>query len=148
MTTVGLTIDYFLYALVAVTLGLSLYKAVELWAPTLMGRQAHAEALGRTERSIDEGLERLEAGLTFLAVIAAMAPFVGLAGTVVHVMDALRALGSAGADVAVISGPVVTALKATLVGLASAIPAAVAHSLMVRRVQVLENRQRRALAPV
>jgi biopolymer transport protein ExbB/TolQ len=148
MTTVGLTIDYFLYALVAVTLGLSLYKAVELWAPTLMGRQAHAEALGSTERSIDEGLERLEAGLTFLAVIAAMAPFVGLAGTVVHVMDALRALGSAGADVAVISGPVVTALKATLVGLASAIPAAVAHSLMVRRVQVLENRQRRALAPV
>jgi biopolymer transport protein ExbB/TolQ len=146
MTTVGLIIDYFLYALVAVTLGLTLYKTVELWAPELMGRPSHAELLGRTELSLDEGLERLEGGLTFLATVATIAPFIGLAGTVVHIMDALRALGSAGADVAVISGPVVTALKATLVGLASAIPAAIAHSLMVRRVQVLENRQRRALA--
>lgn len=145
MTQVGFYIDLSLYALFAVTVALIVYKVLDLWAPSMLGRVGHAERLGSDEQSLDLGLERLESGIAVLSVIAATAPFVGLAGTVIHIMDALRAMGSAGADVSVISGPVVTALNATLVGLASAIPAAVAHALMVRRLQVLEGRQRRLL---
>lgn len=145
MSTVAFVIDLFLYGLVALTVSVILFKTLDLWLPALLGRAEPWARLGNTEASIDEGLEKLESGLTFLALVAAMAPFVGLAGTVIHIMDALRALGSAGADVSVISGPVVTALNATLVGLASAIPAAIAHGLMQRRLQLLENAQRRRI---
>lgn len=145
MSTVAFGIDLFLYGLLALTLATIAFKVLDLWLPALVGRPEPWARLGLTESSLDEGLEKLESGLTFLALVAAMAPFVGLAGTVIHIMDALRALGSAGADVSVISGPVVTALNATLVGLASAIPAAIAHGLMQRRLQLLENSQRRRL---
>lgn len=145
MSTVAFGIDLFLYGLLALTLATIAFKVLDLWLPALVGRPEPWARLGHTESSLDEGLEKLESGLTFLALVAAMAPFVGLAGTVIHIMDALRALGSAGADVSVISGPVVTALNATLVGLASAIPAAIAHGLMQRRLQLLENSQRRRL---
>lgn len=143
MTQIAQYIDVLLYALVAVTVGLILYKTLDLWWPRALGRQVHAVRLGQDDRAIEEGLESLESGLTALAVIASTAPFVGLAGTVIHIMDALRVLGTAGAELSLISGPVVTALNATLVGLASAIPAAAAHAVMLRRLQVLENRQRR-----
>lgn len=146
MNTVGIAIDFLLYALVALTLALIVYKSLDLWMPTWLGKRPHAEQLGTTATTFDEGMERLESWLTLLGLTAAIAPFIGLAGTVIHIMDALRAMGSAGADVSVISGPVVTALNATLVGLASAIPAAVAHGAMTRRLQVIENRQRRLFA--
>jgi len=146
MSQVAQFIDILLAVLLAGTIGLIAFKALDLWRPGLLGRPSVATRLGATELELDAGLELLEGWMTPLAVIAATAPFIGLVGTVIHIMDALRALGTVGAELSVISGPVVTALNATLVGLASAIPAAAAHSLMQRKLQVLENQQRRALA--
>lgn len=146
MTAIEPVIDYALYLLFALTMALVVYKTLDLWMPSLLGRADFSQQLGPDEASLDLGMEQLEAGLTLLALLAVITPFIGLAGTVIHIMAALRAMGTAGADVSVISGPVVTALNATLVGLASAIPAASAHALMSRRLQVLENRQRRLWA--
>lgn len=134
-------IDYFLYALVALTSAMILYKALHLWAPGLLGRKLGTTPTGN---ALDEHIESLEGGLTLLAVIAGSAPFVGLAGTVMHIMDALSRLASASIDISLISGPIATALNSTLIGLCSAVPALVAYNLMQRRIQVLTNRLRRA----
>jgi biopolymer transport protein ExbB len=139
-------VDYTLVALVALTLGLILYKALELWAPKLVFRPSLAERVGADRNKLDEAIETLEAGVPLLAVIASTAPFVGLAGTVMHIMEALRALSGSAVDITLISGPIATALNSTLVGLASAVPAAVAYNLMQRKLQLMHNRKLRELA--
>jgi biopolymer transport protein ExbB/TolQ len=133
-------IDFILYALVALSAALILYKTVHLWAPGLLGKGQ--PELGSPE-SRDEHVESLESGMTVLAVIAGAAPFVGLAGTVMHIMEALSRLASASVDITLISGPIATALNSTLIGLCAAVPALVAYNLMQRRIQVLHNRLRR-----
>jgi biopolymer transport protein ExbB/TolQ len=134
-----------LYALFAFTVALVLYKTLELWAPRLLGRPGLAAEFARDKPELDEAMEQHESGLTMLAVIGSSAPFLGLLGTVMHIIVALRQMGHA-ADMNVISGPIALALTATLVGLAAAIPAAVAYNLMQRRLQRLHNAQLRRLA--
>lgn len=144
MKTIAGTVDAMLYAAVALTVALILYKTLDLWFSKLWGNPLQAR-LGESEASLEEAIESLESGLPVLAVIAATAPFVGLAGTVMHIIEALRALGGAGVDISVISGPIATALNSTLIGLASAIPAVIAYNLMQRRIQLVHNRHLRAL---
>lgn len=146
MNTFAALVDMGLYALGAATFFLILYKTGELVFPRLVGKPDPADRLGDTVTSLEKGMEELENWTTALAIIASSAPFVGLAGTVLHIIEALRSLGSGVADMALVSGPIATALNSTLVGLASAIPAAIAHAAFQRRLQVIENTQRRRLA--
>lgn len=141
MTDVASILDLLLYALIGATIALIVYKTAELSFPRRFGHRtsaaSHAEA--------DETVEAMERWTAVLAVIASTAAFVGLAGTVAHIMTALTSLKGSSMDISLISGPIATSLKATLLGLASAIPAAVAHQLLQRRLQVLEGRLRRGL---
>ncbi len=146
MNTFAAIVDMSLYALGVATLFLILYKTGELVFPALVGKPEPRARLGSTATSLEQGMEELENWTTALAIIASAAPFVGLAGTVLHIIEALRNLGSGVADMALVSGPIATALNSTLVGLASAIPAAIAHAAFQRRLQVIENTQRRLLA--
>lgn len=146
MNTAAFLIDALLYVLAGATLLVIGFKTVHLWMPNLLGKPAWSTRMGNSETDLSEALDDMESGLTVLAVIASAAPFVGLAGTVLHIMDALRAMGGSASDFSVITGPIVTALNATLWGLAAAIPAATAHVFFQRRVQLVENRQRRNLA--
>jgi biopolymer transport protein ExbB len=74
-----------------------------------------------------------ERGLTFLACVAAGAPFVGLFGTVMGIYHALAVIGSSGeAGLSQVAGPVGEALLMTACGLACAIPAVLAYNLFVR----------------
>lgn len=85
------------------------------------------------KRSIGEDLARLESGQTFLATVASTAPFVGLLGTVWGIYHALVAIGAAGdAGLDKVAGPVGEALIMTGLGLAVAIPAAVAYNFFAR----------------
>lgn len=138
MSQIATAVDYLLYATFALTVALILYKVVDLWAPGLLGRRALRAQLSGSKDQLDEAMEQLESGLTLLAVIASTAPFIGLLGTVMHIIEALRNMGVS-ADMSIISGPIATALNATLVGLAAAIPAAAAYNLMQRRLQRLYN---------
>lgn len=140
MKDLAIYVDYLLVALVALTIGLILYKALELWAPKLVFRRSLMDQVGGDRSKLDEAIEKLEAGIPMLAVIASTAPFVGLAGTVMHIIEALRAMSGSGVDITLISGPIATALNSTLVGLASAVPAAVAYNLMQRKLQLMHNR--------
>lgn len=147
MNTLAHFVDLLLYALVALTAALILYKSVRLLAPGWLGKPSLAQELAiGSRKELDERIEALESGMALLAVIASASPFIGLAGTVMHIIEALRAMSAQGIEVSVISGPIATALNSTLVGLASAIPAATAYSLLSRRLQVLENRAARSLS--
>ena len=85
------------------------------------------------KRAIEQDRARLEYGQTFLATVASSAPFVGLFGTVWGIYHALMAIGSSGqGTLDKVAGPVGEALIMTAIGLAVAIPAAVAHNAFAR----------------
>jgi len=84
---------------------------------------------------------RLERGLSFLATTGSAAPFVGLFGTVVGIMNAFRDIGVSGsASLAVVAPGIAEALIATAVGLFAAIPAVIAYNYSnARLIHLLER---------
>lgn len=74
-----------------------------------------------------------EKGLSLLGTIAAIAPFIGLFGTVWGIFHALHNIGESGqAGLAQVAGPVGEALIMTGLGLAVAIPAVVFYNIAMR----------------
>lgn len=72
---------------------------------------------------------KLEKGNTFLASVASSAPFIGLFGTVWGIMTAFQGLASAkSTTIQAVAPGISEALIATAIGLAAAIPAAVAFN--------------------
>jgi len=83
----------------------------------------------------------LDRNLAFLGTVGANAPFIGLAGTVIGIMQAFRNLGTnvqAGASSTVMSA-IAEALVATLIGLLVAVPAVVAFNFFQRRIKMRMN---------
>ncbi len=92
-------------------------------------------------QSIVRSTARLESGLTLLASIGSIAPFVGLFGTVWGIYHALLAIAATGsASIDKISGPVGEALIMTAAGLFVAIPAVLAYNAFTRlnRIELAE----------
>jgi biopolymer transport protein TolQ len=86
-------------------------------------------------------LERLEGGLSLLATIGSVSPYVGLLGTVWGIMSAFIAIGNVKqASLAMVAPGIAEALIATAIGLFAAIPAVVAYNFFTRSVESLENR--------
>src|SRR6202035_3012746 len=78
-----------------------------------------------------EEITRLERNLPWLAITAAVTPFVGLFGTVWGIIDAFHGLGTAGAATLRAVAPGISeALITTAAGLAAAIPAVIAYNLL------------------
>lgn len=102
--------------------------------PSLVDAGAPDEMLTRAlRRAIEEDKARLEFGQTFLATVASSAPFVGLLGTVWGIYHALTAIGLSGqSSLDKVAGPVGEALIMTGIGLAVAIPAAIAYNSFAR----------------
>jgi len=83
---------------------------------------------------------RLESRLSFLATVGSAAPFVGLFGTVVGIINAFTGIGVAGsASLAVVAPGIAEALIATAVGLFAAIPATVFYNVFVARLRELNE---------
>ena len=78
---------------------------------------------------------RLEEGLTILATLGSNAPFIGLFGTVLGIIQAFGALGAHRTDAADIMVGISEALIATAFGLFVAIPAVVAFNVLSRRLK-------------
>jgi biopolymer transport protein TolQ len=82
--------------------------------------------------------QRVERGLSFLATTGSTAPFVGLFGTVVGIMNAFQQIGASGsASLAVVGPGIAEALFATALGLFAAIPAVVAFNYLSARISRL-----------
>ena len=74
-------------------------------------------------------LERLERGLGFLGTAGSSAPFIGLLGTVIGIMNSFRAIaGAQNTSLAVVAPGIAEALFATAIGLFVAIPAVMAFN--------------------
>lgn len=74
-------------------------------------------------------IQRLQSGLSFLATVAATAPFVGLFGTVWGIMHSFTGIAAAkDTSLAVVAPGIAEALFATAVGLAAAIPAVIFYN--------------------
>jgi biopolymer transport protein ExbB/TolQ len=78
---------------------------------------------------------RLEEGLTILATLGSNAPFIGLFGTVLGIIQAFGALGAHRTDAADIMVGISEALIATAFGLFVAIPAVVAFNVFTRKLK-------------
>lgn len=84
---------------------------------------------------------RLERGLLIIGTVASTAPFIGLFGTVLGIMQAFQDLALADAESAnAVMAGISHALVATAIGLLVAIPAVVLYNLLVRRVKSLTTR--------
>ena len=102
-------------------------------------RQAAANGAIRNLLSIQRGMQigaseeitRLERNVPWLAITAAVTPFIGLFGTVWGIIDAFHGLGTAGAATLRAVAPGISeALITTAAGLAAAIPAVIAYNLI------------------
>ena len=95
-------------------------------------------------------LESLRGGLRPLELIGTLAPLLGLLGTVIGMIDAFRALESAGSQVdpSVLSGGIWVALLTTAAGLSVAIPAVAAHAMLERQLERLHHRMQDAATRV
>lgn len=78
---------------------------------------------------------RLERGLPFLATTGNSAPFIGLFGTVIGIIQAFQGIAAAGsASLAVVAPGIAEALIATAAGLVAAIPASIFYNNFAARV--------------
>ncbi len=78
---------------------------------------------------------RLERGLSFLATTGSAAPFIGLFGSVIGIIQAFQGNARAGsASLAVVAPGIAEALIATAAGLLAAIPATIFYNVFVARV--------------
>ncbi|HTM38273.1 MAG TPA: MotA/TolQ/ExbB proton channel family protein [Terriglobales bacterium] len=81
--------------------------------------------------SSSEEMTRFERNLPWLAITAAVTPFVGLFGTVWGIIDAFHGLGTSGAATLRAVAPGISeALITTAAGLVAAIPAVIAYNLI------------------
>jgi biopolymer transport protein TolQ len=79
---------------------------------------------------------RLERGFGFLATTGSAAPFIGLFGTVIGIINAFEKIGQAGsASLAVVAPGIAEALIATAVGLFAAIPATIFYNIFVGQLR-------------
>lgn len=79
---------------------------------------------------------KMERGLAVLASVGAIAPFIGLFGTVWGIMNALKDISRHGSgSLEVVAGPIGEALIATAIGIATAIPAVLAYNYFMRRLR-------------
>jgi len=92
------------------------------------------------EKSLTEEIGKLEKRVIFLATTASAAPFMGLLGTVVGIMDSFWSIGERGsASLAVVAPGIAEALLATIVGLGAAIPAVIAYNWANNRIKFLND---------
>lgn len=106
--------------------------------------QSMGSGIENVERSLrkgqDQEISSLEEKMQFLATTGSTAPFIGLLGTVVGIMNSFRAISNAGsASLATVAPGISEALFATAVGLFAAIPAVMAYNYLLNEVRKQEN---------
>ena len=90
--------------------------------------------------SINREIEKLEKGMSFLASIGSVAPFIGLLGTVWGIVNAFQSIAiSNNTSLAVVAPGIAEALFATALGLLAAIPAVAAYNKFSNDIEKFAN---------
>ena len=120
-----------------VTAGLQEFQAHQA-SPELSGEEIEASkrALDRASAIVHAELKR---GLSGLATIGATAPFVGLFGTVVGIINAFKGISTEKATgLAAVAGGISEALVTTAIGLFVAIPAVMLFNFFTTRIEAFD----------
>jgi biopolymer transport protein ExbB/TolQ len=95
--------------------------------------------------SMSETLIQLKRGLGFLATTSSAAPFIGLFGTVVGIINAFQSIAATGSGgMSVVSGGIAEALVSTALGIFVAIPALVAYNGFMGKIENFHVEMNRA----
>lgn len=115
--------------------GISAHKTAQPGSFGLIDGVARAMR-ARYQREMDI----LESGLSLLATVGSVSPYIGLFGTVWGIMDAFTGLGNLeSASLAVVAPGIAEALVATAIGLFAAIPAVIGYNRFAYRIDRLSN---------
>jgi len=92
------------------------------------------------QTAASEAVTTLERRMTWLATIGSTAPFVGLFGTVMGIVDAFLGLGQAGsATLRAVAPGIAEALVTTAAGLFVAVPAVIAYNQFTARIRIFAS---------
>lgn len=117
-------------------LGRVLGAGLRAWASTRAAGASDDLTLESVARALERQGHReqqvLRRGLNLLATVGSTAPFVGLLGTVVGIIDAFEQISATGSGgLATVSAGISEALVTTAMGLLVAIPAVMAYNAMI-----------------
>ncbi|MBI3896494.1 MAG: MotA/TolQ/ExbB proton channel family protein [Acidobacteria bacterium] len=119
-----------------VTAGLQEFQAHGAGSMTEEMVEASKRALARASAIVHAELKR---GLSGLATIGATAPFVGLFGTVVGIINAFKGISTEKATgLAAVAGGISEALVATAIGLFVAIPAVMLYNYFTTKIEAFD----------
>lgn len=91
---------------------------------------------GTCEHRLDEEIIKVEHGMSIIATIVAIAPMLGLLGTVWGVLDAFAVMGTAAsANLATIAPSISSALVTTVIGLLVAFPGIIIHTSLNAKIR-------------
>lgn len=101
------------------------------------------ESVENVERALKRAsvteMTKLEALLPWLATTGSTAPFIGLLGTVLGILEVFHNLDGGDASIQAIGPKIAEALYVTAIGLAAAVPAVMAYNYFLRKIRVLES---------
>ena len=110
-------------------------------APLLNDPRAAGAAIVSCERSVEREqillANELKSGLGILATIGATAPFVGLLGTTLGIVNSFMGMAAHGGGLEAVSSGIAEALIATAIGLIAAIPAVWLYNYFTARLDTL-----------
>jgi biopolymer transport protein ExbB/biopolymer transport protein TolQ len=117
-------------------LGRVLGAGLRAWSATRAAGASEDLTLESVARALERQAQReqqvLRRGLNLLATVGSTAPFVGLLGTVVGIIDAFEQISATGSGgLATVSAGISEALVTTAMGLLVAIPAVMAYNTMI-----------------
>jgi len=95
------------------------------------------------EKAINERYSFIENRLNILATISSAAPFIGLFGTVLGIINSFQSIGTTGVtSLASVAPGISEALVATAAGLLAAIPALMSYNYFHNQARILTNTMR------
>lgn len=110
-------------------------------APLLNDPRVAGAAITSAERSVEREqillADELKTGLGLLATVGATAPFVGLLGTTMGIVNSFTGMATGGGGLEAISAGIAEALIATAIGLVVAIPAVWLYNYLTGRMESL-----------
>lgn len=122
------------------SLDLLLSKEINVPQSAVFSRSKGHKILSKEMLSVwrSQILKNASVGLTFLSIVSSTAPFIGLFGTVVEILEAFGRLGSQGQATFEVIAPIISkALVATAFGILCAIPAYSFYLILRRRLSIL-----------
>jgi biopolymer transport protein TolQ len=127
-------------------LGAVFIAAMREWKRSFEGSGRSVASLAqRIDKVLDVTIQRevhrLDSRLLFLASIGSAAPYIGLFGTVVGIMNSFTSIAaSKNTSLAVVAPGIAEALFATAIGLFAAIPAVLAYNKLQAEVTAAQSR--------